>query len=863
MTLVEPDRPTRTPLFVDGLADHGEAVAIATAERTLTYAELDEAVSALAAELGAERRLVLVEAANTVAALVALLGALRGGHPVVLGPPGASGAAHPLTTAYDPDVVLRADHGWAVEQRRARAASELHPDLALLLATSGSTGSPKLVRLSRESVQANASAIVRSLDITASDRAVTTLPMQYCYGLSVITSHLTAGATVVLTDRSVVDECFWRLFGATGATTLAGVPHTFDLLDRVGFPEMALPTLRTVTQAGGRLHPDTVRRYAALGARRGWDLFVMYGQTEATARMAYLPPALAASHPHTIGVPVPGGRFAIHDPDDDGVGELVYSGPNVMLGYAAGLADLGLGRTVDVLRTGDLGRRTPEGLYEVVGRRSRFIKPCGLRVDLDRVEVLLGDHGVHGACTGDDHQLVVAVTQPDHVERAAGVVSDHLGLRGTHVRVVLVEEVPRLTNGKVDHAELRRRAHEGGSDDAIAPRHGAPRSDAEVAAAVRSSFAAVLGSEPTADDSFVSLGGDSLSYVEMSVRLEQVLGTLPRDWHTRSIDDLTSQPAPPSLLARVDTTVVLRAVAIVLVVGSHTRLWGITGGAHTLLAIAGLNLARFRPEPSAMVASVARIAVPSMCWIGAVAAFSDEWRWPNALLVNGWLGTSGDPWGYWYIEALVQIVVPLAALLAVPAVRRLDRRAPFGVAVAAVVAGLVVRFDVVVDVDTAWTMSRPHEVFWILAVGLAAGRATTSPRRLLVSALALAGMPGFFGGATQEVVVAAGILLAVWVPALPLPRAVGRVAGWLAGASLYTYLTHYQVYPPLLRASGPLAAVVGSLLVGIAVWLVARRAVPAAERALRRAVGRRPSGRPHRLTGGEGRRVEAVPEPAT
>jgi hypothetical protein len=160
------------------------------------------------------------------------------------------------------------------------------------------------------------------------------------------------------------------------------------------------------------------------------------------------------------------------------------------------------------------------------------------------------------------------------------------------------------------------------------------------------------------------------------------------------------------------------------------------------------------------------------------------------------------------------------------------------VAVAAVVAGLAVRFDVVIDVDTAWTMSRPHEVFWIFAVGWAAGRATTWRQRLLVSALALAGMPGFFGGASQEIVVAAGTLLAVWVPALPLPRAVGRVAGSLAGASLCTYLTHYQVYPPLLRASGPLAAVVGSLLVGTAVWLVARRAVPAAEDALRRAVGR-------------------------
>ena len=839
MTLVEPARPTRTPSFVDALADHGGAPAVVTEERTLTYGELDQLVSAVAAGLGAERRLVLVEAANTVGALVALLGALRGDHPVVLAPAGAPGSPHALTAAYDPDVVFRADREWAMQERREIAASALHPDLSLLLSTSGSTGSPKLVRLSRDNLQANATAIVDSLGITASDRAVTTLPMQYCYGLSVITSHLTAGAGLVLTDRSVVDERFWDLVRTTGATMLAGVPHTFDLLDRVGFPEMTLPSLRTVTQAGGRLHPEIVRRYAELGAASGWDLVVMYGQTEATARMAYLPPALVASHPHTIGVPIPGGRFAVEDPDDDGVGELVYAGPNVMLGYAEGPNDLRLGRTVDALRTGDLGRRTPDGLYEVVGRRSRFVKPCGLRVDLDRVEVLLGDHGVPGVCTGDDHRLVVAVEHRAHVRRAAQVVSDHVGLRGAHVRVLLVEQIPRLPNGKPDHAEIRRRAEEGAAEDR-APARGraARRSDPSAATSVRRSFVAVLGVEPSSDDSFVSLGGDSLSYVEMSIRLEQVLGPLPPDWHRRSIDDLTSRPARPGLLGRVDTTVVLRAVAIVLIVGSHARLWGITGGAHTLLAIAGMNLARFRPDPPAMVASVARIAIPSMCWIGAVAAVSDEWRWPHVLLVNGWLGSSGDPWGYWYIEAIVQIVVPLAALLSVPAVRRLDGRAPFAVAVAAVVAGLVVRFDVVVDVDTAWTMSRPHEVFWIFAVGWAAGRATTTPQRLLVSALALAGLPGFFGGASQELVVAVGIMLAVWVPALPLPRAVGWAAGWLAGASLYTYLTHYQVYPPLLRLHGPLTAVVGSLLVGMAVWLVARRAVPAGERALRRAVGR-------------------------
>ncbi|UUL76722.1 AMP-binding protein [Pseudarthrobacter sp. Fe7] len=167
------------------------------------------------------------------------------------------------------------------------------------------------MRLSHSNLQANAESIASYLGITVRDRAATTLPMSYCYGLSVINSHLLRGATLVLTGLSVVDPCFWELFRWQRCTSFAAVPYTFELLDRVGFGDMDLPDLRYVTQAGGRLAPDQVRRYAQLGGRQGWELFVMYGQTEATARMAYLPPHLAAEHPEAIGVPVPGGAFRI------------------------------------------------------------------------------------------------------------------------------------------------------------------------------------------------------------------------------------------------------------------------------------------------------------------------------------------------------------------------------------------------------------------------------------------------------------------------------------------------------------------------------------------------------------------------
>ena len=190
-------------------------------------------------------------------------------------------------------------------------------------------------------------AIAEYLDIRETDRAATTLPMSYCYGLSVIHSHLLRGAGLILTDRSVVDEEFWALFRRHRGTSFAGVPYTFEMLERIGFDGIDLPDLRYVTQAGGRLSPERVQQLRRARRTQGWQLFVMYGATEATARMAYLPPELAQSRPGSIGRPIPGGTFTLEPLDgwpDPDVGELVYHGPNVMMGYAHGAGGSGAGQ---------------------------------------------------------------------------------------------------------------------------------------------------------------------------------------------------------------------------------------------------------------------------------------------------------------------------------------------------------------------------------------------------------------------------------------------------------------------------------------------------------------------------------------
>ena len=798
--------------LLDHLHSFGDRPALLTADERLSYRELADLAAAGASELGSQRRLVLLETRNDVVTVVNYLGALAGGHVVI---PLAADADHTaVIEAYDPEVIIRGDR----VQHRHRAAHDLHPDLALLLSTSGSTGSPKLVRLSRANLDSNAEAIASYLEIHEHDRAATTLPMSYCYGLSVVHCHLRRGAALVLTDHSVVDDAFWDLMTQHRVTSVAGVPHTFDLLDRVGFDDMVLPHLRYVTAAGGRLAPERVRHFAELGRRRGWQLFVMYGATEATARMAYLPPELASENPRSIGVPIPGGAFDVVPMDEqpvdgmpDGVGELVYRGPGVMMGYAHGPGDLAGGHVVDVLRTGDLARRNAHGLYEVVGRISRFAKLFGLRLDLERVEAALRDAGVTAICVEGDGLLVVAAA-----DRPAGCdvvrhAAEASGLPRAAVQVLDVEEIPRLPSGKPDFPGVRElAAARRPTDDSVAPD-------------LRALFADVLHLDADSIDgeaSFVDLGGNSLSYVSMSVRLERAIGRLPADWQRLPIRELESAAKPRRWWGTtLETSVALRAIAIVLVVGSHAGLFTLWGGAHVLLGIAGYNFGRFcltpLPRPDRvrnLRNTIAWIAVPSVAWVGIALVITDDYTPWNLLLADKFLGprdsmTSGR---LWFVEVVVWILVVLVLVCCTPLADRLERRRPYAFAMAFLAVGLVVRFDGFGMGHAAWFTVL---AFWFFATGWAASKASTVNQRAVVTTLLAVGVVGYFGEVHRELLVFTGLALLIWLPGIRCPSLLAAVAGVLAEASLGIYLVHYQVYP--LFGDHRLAGVTASILAGV------------------------------------------------
>jgi hypothetical protein len=814
-------------------------LALVEDDRSVSYGELARLVEERRIELGPVRRLVAMEAAPTIGFVTAYLAALAGEHPVLLLAPGHLDRHHQLREEYRPDVVVDADGLLEIVSRES--THHLHPDLALLLSTSGSTGSPKLVRLSRRNVLANARSIGEYLDLRATDTGITTLPLHYCYGLSVLHSHLLAGATVVLTDLSVADECFWELAGRTSVTGLAGVPHTYDLLDAVQFGSSrlpGLPSLRYLTQAGGRMEPARVREYAGLAAERGVDLFVMYGQTEATARMAFLPPELAATHPETIGVAIPGGRLRI-DPvpgvEEPGVGELVYAGPNVMMGYAESSRDLAEGPLLSELRTGDLARSTPVGLFQVVGRLDRQAKVLGHRLDLDRVEAMLTDSGLPARVVARPSCLWVFVTtpRPRDRDRVLAAVKAATGLAGAAARVASVDALPLLASGKPDDGALRQ--HVARLEEVRSPvRQSGPMTAQEI----RDLYAVVLGRpDATIADSFAGLGGDSLSYVEVSVRLAERLGPLPSSWPSISAASL-SAISPGRADARplretwrslrtvpLDITVVLRAVAITLVVVTHADLVQLQGGAHVLLAVVGFNLVRFqlavpdrRGRVLALVRSAGAVAVPAMCFVGALVLLGRTYRWPTALLLNGALGGDGwdEQWHFWFLEAVVWSYLGLAALLVVPLLDRLVHRRPFAAWVSVLGVTLSTRY--------AWTgieagtteRYTPGVVLWCVALGACAAQAATVRQRVLVAVLAVVATAGFFDDPRRELIVVAGVLLLLLRRPVRLPRSVAAVLSVVASASLWIYLSHWQVYPGLEAAGRPVLAVAASLVVGIA-----------------------------------------------
>lgn len=358
-----------------------------------------------------------------------------------------------------PDGYLKQDNAFV--RGPQLEAPPVHEDLAVLLATSGSTGNPKLVRLSREAVWSNADGIAHALGLGEAEVAPTSLPLFYSYGLSVLNSHLVAGATVLVVDGGVLSQDFWRAVDRFQATSLAGVPYNYEMLDRIRWDPAKHPSLKVLTQAGGRLRVELIEKFHGKIEKVGGRFYPMYGQTEATARIAVLDPGALREKLGSAGKPLRGGRLLVRLEDGSltgqpGVtGEVIYQGPNVMMGYAESSADLSRGDELGgSLETGDLGYLDPDGYLFVTGRLKRIGKIFGVRVNLDDIEKLAGG-GVAAVANGE--KVTLWCDSGHDADSRAHLVkhlSERLKLHRTGFETREIEVLPQMSSGKVDYRAL-------------------------------------------------------------------------------------------------------------------------------------------------------------------------------------------------------------------------------------------------------------------------------------------------------------------------------------------------------------------------------------------------------------------------
>ena len=449
-----------------------------SSDRQLTYSELTKYCLQISEQINFNgKKLAFLFCDNSIESVIAYLSILRSGNAVFLvNTKMDDSLKETLLKIYLPEIVFSIDEiNYLMEDyiqedingkvsffKRKNFSGFIspHKDLAVLLSTSGTTGSPKLVRLSYKNIQSNAESIAKYLSIDENERPITSLPMSYSFGLSVINSHLQKGAKIVCSNKSMVMRDFWNTFNQKGCTSFSGVPYNYQMLKRLKFDTMEIPTLRTMTQAGGRLSEEFIKYFIETSKKKNIRFFVMYGQTEASPRISYVPSEKLENKISSIGISIPGGKIKIFDDDreitsPDTLGELVYSGDNVMIGYAESRSDLSKGDELSgILHTGDLAYKDEEGYFYITGRLKRFIKLFGLRVNLDEVEKLIeNEFGCAAACYGSDDMLKVMLQSSNTAlgENAKRKIIDTYKIHHSVVTVFSVDSIPVTSSGKKDY----------------------------------------------------------------------------------------------------------------------------------------------------------------------------------------------------------------------------------------------------------------------------------------------------------------------------------------------------------------------------------------------------------------------------
>ena len=459
-------------MFDGDLLCYKNNICLLTEDKSFTYKEINELCNKIETFCPKEKQLVLVKAGINIETIIGYISCLRAHYAFIMLDHSIDKALEEnILNIYKPNFIwerVSADFEYKVKifnyglRINNTEKLNLHKDLSLMLSTSGTTGSPKMVKLTKNNIYANCKSIVKYLKINSSHRAITNLPLYYSYGLSVLNTHLSQGASIVVNDNSIMSKEFWEAFKKFQVTTLNGVPYHYEILKKIGFMRMDLPSLKYLTQAGGKLNKKLIKEFATWSRETNIQFFVMYGQTEATARISYLPTDKTLEKVDSIGIAVPEGKLYIKDLNSANIvkdnfidGELIYKGSNVMMGYATSLEDLSKGDELKgVLHTGDVAYKDKDNFFYITGRLKRFLKIHGNRVGLDEIEDFLKSLSYDVLCTGVDNKLMIATTNSEILDDIKQKIIDTYSFHHSVVKVKYIESYPITHSGKIQYQKL-------------------------------------------------------------------------------------------------------------------------------------------------------------------------------------------------------------------------------------------------------------------------------------------------------------------------------------------------------------------------------------------------------------------------
>ncbi len=399
-------------------------------KKFFTYDQVFKQSKILSDEVSEEKKLIFILAENNIETIIGYVSFINKGHTVALLDHRINKIfLKNLIKIYSPDYVYCSSllqknfisydnqfvyKNYSLFKRKKKKLILLNKNLMLLMSTSGSTGSPKFVRLSYKNLISNTKRIIQYLKIKKKDITITSLPISYVYGLSVINTHLLRGASIVLTSKSMIEKDFWKLMDSCKVNNFSGVPYSYSIVDKL-FKNILPKTISYTTQAGGKMNLILLKKIISKYKTSKIKFLQMYGAAEATSRMSYLKWKDAEYKLGSIGKPIPGGKFYIVGKNGTKIkkayksGELIYKGENVFMGYAKSLKDLSLSDlNRGLLKTGDIAYRDKSGFYYIVGRKDRYAKIYGVRIDLSELETIFLKKGVNVSLRkGDENKIDV------------------------------------------------------------------------------------------------------------------------------------------------------------------------------------------------------------------------------------------------------------------------------------------------------------------------------------------------------------------------------------------------------------------------------------------------------------------------